>query len=119
MPTATSPDSSNRCNIAVPPSFLQVSLIADCTYAWRGGESSAAAVGTLRCGEDRPTCCHQRSHSRPAELESSIDSVPRLWSQPPCFIAHLQIVHALGGGQGPRAARAIALGIEPLGARHG
>jgi len=31
----------------------------------------------------------------------------------------LQIVHALGGGQGPRAPSAIAACIEPLGARHG
>src|SRR5215471_5266344 len=31
----------------------------------------------------------------------------------------LQIVHTLGHGERPRAARAIALGIEPLGACHG
>jgi len=32
-----------------------------------GEMGSAAAVGTLRCGEDRPTWCRQRSHSRRAE----------------------------------------------------
>src|SRR5215472_17514077 len=31
----------------------------------------------------------------------------------------LKIVHSLGGGERPRAARAISLGVEPLGARQG
>src|SRR5215510_6956186 len=31
----------------------------------------------------------------------------------------LKIVHSLGGGQRPRAACAISLGVEPLGARQG
>src|SRR5262249_42561109 len=61
-PIATSPDSSNRCNMVVVPS-------------------------------GHPLIVPQN----------------RL----------LQIVHALGRGERPRAARAIALGIEPLGACHG
>src|SRR5262245_55432561 len=55
-------------------------------------------------------------------MASSTDSLlaPRqVWPHRRLLHRSLQIIHALGCGERPRAARTISLRVEPLGARHG